>query len=228
MSSRVQSVRPAPHALMYEGLLGADEPKQMVARAERGQGFQQILISAEARSRVELWREYTPPTGVDFSAVSFAGSNGWLVGDDAGNLHSSLDGLTWEIVKKFDSEITGIHYDGQIESWTWLCTKGGELWQGLRDYETKVWTWTLAYSDPSLEFAGVGMSDERVVVIIKNSKNILRSADADGAPWTIAEVWPSMLYPFGCTSDMGTGVMWVASYITGLTSSFSQRTRSTF
>ena len=64
-----------------------------------------------------------------------------------------------------------------------------------------------------MHFVGVGMSDERVVVIIRNSKNILRSTDATGAPWTIAEVWPMTLYtPFGCTSELGLGPLWVESY----------------
>ena len=65
MAKRVQIVKSAPRSLMYEGVLEPDINEQMIARSKRGQPFQQILISAEARSRVELWREYTAPVGVD-------------------------------------------------------------------------------------------------------------------------------------------------------------------
>ena len=111
MVDLVQSVKPLTYAAMHEGLLVPDEAREMIGRSQRGQPFQQVMLSAEARSRVELWREYTPDDDSAFW-VSYRDHPGWFLGDTGGNLHYSYDGLTWTIVKRFSAAIKGVFYDG--------------------------------------------------------------------------------------------------------------------
>ncbi len=57
----VQPARPLTYDTEFEGLLRVGEASEVLAPSERGQAFRQILLSAEERTRVELWREYAPP-----------------------------------------------------------------------------------------------------------------------------------------------------------------------
>ena len=169
-----------------------------------------MLISAEARSRVELWREYVPPAGYYFK-MGYCGGDDYFLGDTGGNLHHSDDGLTWTIVKKFSGEVTGLIYDGDIEPYAWLSTASGEIWRGSKD--TGTWVWELSYSDPSLNFVGVGLADSAVVGILSSSDSVVRSTDLTGGPWIVDQVFGSVLQSKGCYSDHP-GELWVATYET--------------
>ena len=169
------------------------------------------MLSAEARSRVELWREYTPDDDSAFW-VSYRDHPGWFLGDTGGNLHYSYDGLTWTIVKRFSAAIKGVFYDGMEEPWLWVCTDGGEIWRGSQAEVGGAWTWELSYSDSSVRFVGIGMSQYNLVAFIYASKNILRSTDLNGGPWTAVEVFPSVYYGWSCFSEKGLGELWYANY----------------
>ncbi len=123
----VQPARPLTYDTEFEGLLRVGEASEVLAPSERGQAFRQILLSAEERTRVELWREYAPPAGASFSAA-WRSSSDWFVGDDAGNLHVSRDAATWRVVHRFGGAVTGLYFDEEEESTLWVCTGEGEIW----------------------------------------------------------------------------------------------------
>ena len=205
----VQPANPLAYEILHEGLLVADEAREVMPTSVRGRTFHQVALSAEAQSRVELWREYCAPAGAKFT-VGERLYGGWYVGDDAGNLHFSADGLTWEIVKTFAGSISGMVYDGEVTSKVWVCTEAGEI--GSWHYEDLRSDWTLDYYDADMKFMGIGISDSQLVATIGYTKNVLRSTDGDGGPWTVDEVFEKNLLHRRVRTNYWDYSLWAATY----------------